>query len=67
MRKLHLEDLRSTHCADAEPGLPQQKYKEDKKFKIKKIKKKEKLLLEKSTATKYKRKAIEMSPKKRKK
>jgi hypothetical protein len=67
MRKFQLEDLRSTQCANAEQRLPQRKYKEDKKFKIKKMKKKEKLLLEKSTATKYKRKAKEMSPKKRKK
>jgi hypothetical protein len=42
MRKFQLEDLRSTQCADSETGPSQRKYKEDKKFKIKKIKKKEK-------------------------
>jgi hypothetical protein len=36
MRKLQLEDLRSTQCAGAEAGPSQRKYKEDKKFKNKK-------------------------------
>jgi len=46
MRKFQLEDLRSTQCAGAEAGPSQRKYKEDKKFKIKKIKKKEKFARE---------------------
>jgi len=41
MRKLQLEDLRSTQCADAETGPSQRKYKEDKKIQNKKDKERE--------------------------